>query len=116
MRKLLTLCAFAASLQAQSTTSVDKAAAMKADLMGQIDGMKKMAQVMNDTVFSYGELGFQVITWEIIWDVYPCSSTKYASVLDGTHGLSRSSFKHASTVMYAWRFLPANKLLPGFRE
>src|SRR3954471_22497015 len=59
MRKLLTLCVFAASLQAQSTTSVDKAAAMKADLMGQSDGMKKMAQVMNDTVFSYGELGFQ---------------------------------------------------------
>ncbi len=33
--------------------------ALKADLTGQIDGMKKQAQVMNDTVFSFGELGFQ---------------------------------------------------------
>jgi len=32
---------------------------MKADLAGQIDGMKKQAQVMVDSVFSYGELGFQ---------------------------------------------------------
>ncbi len=34
-------------------------AALKADLTGQIDGMKKQAQVMNDMVFSFGELGFQ---------------------------------------------------------
>ena len=33
--------------------------AMKADLAGQIDGMKKQAQVMNDMVFSFAELGFQ---------------------------------------------------------
>ena len=32
---------------------------MKADLVGQIDGMKKQAQVMVDSVFSFGELGFQ---------------------------------------------------------
>ena len=32
---------------------------MKADLSGQIDGMKKQVQVMVDTVFSFGELGFQ---------------------------------------------------------
>ncbi len=32
---------------------------MKADLSGQIDGMKKQMQVMVDTVFSFGELGFQ---------------------------------------------------------
>jgi aminobenzoyl-glutamate utilization protein B len=32
---------------------------MKADAAGQIDGMKKQAQVMVDTVFSFGELGFQ---------------------------------------------------------
>src|SRR5579883_2650252 len=37
----------------------EKEAAMKADLAGQLDGMKKQAQVMVDTVFSYGELGFQ---------------------------------------------------------
>jgi len=34
---------------------------MKADLTGQIDGMKKQAQVMNDMVFSFGELGFQEV-------------------------------------------------------
>lgn len=38
---------------------VDKEAGVKADLAGQIDSMKKQAQVMVDTVFSYGELGFQ---------------------------------------------------------
>jgi aminobenzoyl-glutamate utilization protein B len=32
---------------------------MKADLSGQIDAIKKQAQVMVDTVFSFGELGFQ---------------------------------------------------------
>ncbi len=32
---------------------------MKADLAGQVEGMKKRAQVMVDSVFSFGELGFQ---------------------------------------------------------
>src|ERR671939_425123 len=32
---------------------------MKADLTGQIDSMNKQAQVMVDSVFSFGELGFQ---------------------------------------------------------
>ena len=32
---------------------------MKADLVGEIDHMKKQAQVMVDSVFSFGELGFQ---------------------------------------------------------
>jgi aminobenzoyl-glutamate utilization protein B len=36
-----------------------KEAAMKADVAGQIDGMKKQAQVMVDSVFSFAELGFQ---------------------------------------------------------
>ena len=36
-----------------------KEAAMKADLIGQVDGMKKQVQVMVDSVFSFGELGFQ---------------------------------------------------------
>ena len=48
--------AFAA---AQTKVDAGKEAAMKADLAGQIDGMKKQAQVMTDTVFSFGELGFQ---------------------------------------------------------
>src|ERR1700689_313586 len=47
-------CAFG-----QTKLSPEKEAAMKADLVGQIDAMKKQAQVMNDTVFSFGELGFQ---------------------------------------------------------
>src|SRR6266567_6702034 len=37
----------------------DKEASMKADLVGQVDAMKKQAQVMVDSVFSFGELGFQ---------------------------------------------------------
>ncbi len=49
----------AASLLAQPKVTPEKAAAMKADLIGQIDGMKKQAQVMVDSVFSFGELGFQ---------------------------------------------------------
>jgi len=39
--------------------SPEKQAAIKADLMGEIDHMKKQAQVMVDSVFSFGELGFQ---------------------------------------------------------
>ena len=44
---------------AQSKIDPQKEAAMKADLTGQIDAMKKRAQVMVDSVFSFGELGFQ---------------------------------------------------------
>ncbi len=43
----------------QSKPTPQKEAAMKSDLAGQIDGMKKQAQVMVDSVFSFGELGFQ---------------------------------------------------------
>lgn len=53
----LLLCA-AASLS-QSPAANPREAALKADLAGRIDGMQKQAQVMVDTVFSYGELGFQ---------------------------------------------------------
>ena len=49
-------CCFA---QAQPKVGTEKEAAMKADLAGQIDAMKKQAQVMVDSVFSFGELGFQ---------------------------------------------------------
>ncbi|HXA67140.1 MAG TPA: amidohydrolase [Bryobacteraceae bacterium] len=48
-----------ACLFAQSKVSPEREAAMKADLTGQIDSMKKQAQVMVDSVFSFGELGFQ---------------------------------------------------------
>src|SRR6266571_2433562 len=53
----LLLAAFCAPAQPKITAQ--KEAAMKADLTGQIDAMKKRAQVMVDTVFSFGELGFQ---------------------------------------------------------
>ena len=54
-------CALLASacLVAQPKVTTEKEAALKADLAGQIDGMKKQAQVMVDSVFSFGELGFQ---------------------------------------------------------
>src|SRR5579885_1785498 len=51
--------ALAAVAFAQPKVSAEKEASMKADLAGQIDAMKKQAQVMVDSVFSFGELGFQ---------------------------------------------------------
>ena len=42
--------------------AADRAAALKSDLLGQIDQMKTQAQIMNDTIFSFAELGFQ--EWE----------------------------------------------------
>jgi len=59
MRKLLTLTFIASCAFAQNKVSPEKEASMKADLAGQIDAMKKQAQVMVDSVFSFGELGFQ---------------------------------------------------------
>src|SRR5260370_41497363 len=53
---LVSICAFA-----QIQVSPARAAGMKADLVGQIDAMKKQAQVMVDSVFSFGELGFQEV-------------------------------------------------------
>src|SRR3984957_11901181 len=50
---------FSTCLLAQNKVTPEKEAGMKADLAGQIDGMKKQAQVMVDSVFSFGELGFQ---------------------------------------------------------
>jgi len=49
----------AASVFAQNSVAPEKEAAMKADIAGEIDHMKKQAQVMVDSVFSFGELGFQ---------------------------------------------------------
>ena len=47
------------SALAQQKATPDREASLKADLTGQIDAMKKQAQVMVDSVFSFGELGFQ---------------------------------------------------------
>src|SRR3954464_935027 len=63
MKKLLATLSLAVSvavgLSAQTNTNAAKEAAMKSDLLGQIDSMKKQAQVMSDSVFSFAELGFQ---------------------------------------------------------
>src|SRR5215475_8209770 len=56
-RCILLLCPVL--LCAQNKISPEREAGMKADLAGQVDGMKKQAQVMVDSVFSFGELGFQ---------------------------------------------------------
>src|ERR1700692_2987273 len=60
---LLTSCAVHVALSqnsfGQNKVAPDKEASIKADLVGQVDGMKKQAQVMVDSVFSFGELGFQ---------------------------------------------------------
>jgi aminobenzoyl-glutamate utilization protein B len=58
-RAMLAVLLTAANATAQPKAAPEKEAAMKADLAGQIDGMQKQAQVMVDTVFSFGELGFQ---------------------------------------------------------
>src|SRR5262245_13495816 len=43
----------------QAEVPPGKEASLKADVSAHIDSMKKQAQVMVDTVFSFGELGFQ---------------------------------------------------------
>src|SRR5947209_16008897 len=60
-RCLFALLLGAACALAQTKATPEKEAAMKADLAGQIDAMKKQAQVMVDSVFSFGELGFQEV-------------------------------------------------------
>jgi len=59
MKTLVAYLVSSACIFAQAKVPPEKEAAMKADLAGQIDGMKKQAQVMVDSVFSFGELGFQ---------------------------------------------------------
>src|SRR5712691_5013008 len=61
MLKLLPFFLLSLSALAQNQVSPERAAGMKADLMGQIDAMKKPVQVMVDSVFSFGELGFQEV-------------------------------------------------------
>src|SRR5260370_34245654 len=59
MWKLTLTFLIATCAAAQPNVAPSGEAAMKADLYGQIDAMKKQAQVMVDSVFSFGELGFQ---------------------------------------------------------
>jgi aminobenzoyl-glutamate utilization protein B len=58
LTSLLLSCA-ALAQNSKEPVSKEKEASIKADLAGQIDAMKKQAQVMVDSVFSFGELGFQ---------------------------------------------------------
>src|SRR6201996_2987787 len=57
--KYAILAALGAALAFAQPKPNEKEAAMKADLVGKIDAMKKQAQVMVDSAFSFGELGFQ---------------------------------------------------------
>lgn len=60
MRPLTMVFALTGTLLiAQNNIPAGREASIKADVSGQIDGMKKQAQVMVDSVFSFGELGFQ---------------------------------------------------------
>src|SRR6202140_3155782 len=59
LRCWFVLLVFTACLFAQPKVSPEREAAMKADLSGQIDAMKKKIQEMVDMVFSFGEPGFQ---------------------------------------------------------
>src|ERR1700683_4207059 len=58
-RKILLFPLLVSWVFGQQKVSPEKEAGMKADLSGQLDGMKKQVQVMVDSVFSFGELGFQ---------------------------------------------------------
>src|SRR5262245_34628247 len=60
MRRILVPVMLVAGLSlGQAKVTPEKEASLKAEVATQIDGMKKQAQVMVDTVFSFGELGFQ---------------------------------------------------------
>ncbi len=60
-KTVLLLLTASLSVLAQNDVTPEREAALKADLAGQIDGMKKQAQVMVDSVFSFAELGFQEV-------------------------------------------------------
>ena len=60
IRRILLLSLLVAGLAlGQQNVMPEREASLKAELATQIDGMKKQAQVMVDSVFSFGELGFQ---------------------------------------------------------
>src|SRR6188474_1571707 len=58
-RMLLLLPLLGVLALGQQKVTPEKEASLKAEVATQIDGMKKQAQVMVDSVFSFGELGFQ---------------------------------------------------------
>jgi aminobenzoyl-glutamate utilization protein B len=58
---IMSLLLSATTAAAQTRPSAQREAALKAEAAGQIDSMQKQAQVMVDSVFSFGELGFQEV-------------------------------------------------------
>src|SRR5271154_261404 len=60
MRRLLLAVVITAVALAGATDSA-KEKAMKADLTGQVEGMRDQVQIMVDTIFSFAELGFQEV-------------------------------------------------------
>jgi len=68
IRRILLFSLLGAGLvSGQQRVAPEKEAALKAEAATQIDGMKKQTQVMVDTVFSFGELGFQELeTWKYL--------------------------------------------------
>ena len=56
-RNAAILCVFL--LPSASGASEGRDSALRAELLREIDGMKKQIQVMNDMIFSFAELGFQ---------------------------------------------------------
>ncbi|MCC7174235.1 MAG: amidohydrolase [Bryobacterales bacterium] len=59
MRLLLTFVLAALAAWGQPAITSEKEAALRTEALRLIEGMQKQAQVMVDTVFSFGELGFQ---------------------------------------------------------
>src|SRR5215208_851638 len=59
MRPTRIVILLAACASALPAAQADRVAAMKADVVGQIDQMKDQTQVMVDSIFSFAELGFQ---------------------------------------------------------
>src|SRR3954465_2997806 len=85
MRNLALALLAATCALAQPKIAADKEAAMKADLAGQIDAMKKQAQVMVDSVFSFGELGFQEFeTSKYLTDILEKGGFKIEGGIPGT--------------------------------
>ena len=84
MRRIVLALLAATCALAQPKVAPDKEAAMKADLAGQIDAMKKQAQVMVDSVFSFGELGFQEFeTSKYLSDILEKAGFKVEHVVAG---------------------------------
>ena len=59
MRLSRAVCLFLICVSMAAAATSGRDAELRSEILREIDGMKKQAQVMNDSVFSFGELGFQ---------------------------------------------------------